>query len=399
MCELNNRMKLVVLIACMLFTHVLLANKHIPVIHATSKSVDIKDGDELIKNAWTLTPEANPDVYVSDRTRDKKYVIFYTDIDSIKVKVIPGTVFNFIILLNGKDSCFTQIKSAIPKRDMSDQMQLKNDTIPFILTSRNAIHVKAILNETDTLNLHLDIGSSEIRITRDAILQKTHLLDHQAEIIAGTMKPDYSKLKKVNKIQLGSMLLNTPLTLPTGHTARDMDGRFGWNLFEGKILEINYDQHLLIVHSALPRKLKGYVKSKIEFNRGFVCIQGNFLIHDKKCKGTFLLDTGSDQAVLLDSAWCVKQQFPTGLETIRSSEVTDPRGIVYHTRVVRAPLFYLNGFELTNIPVYLFGSDNPLGFEMNLIGNDLFKRFNVIFDFKRDVIYLKPNSFTRAPYL
>lgn len=377
----------------------LFAQSKLPVIHATSKSVDIKDGEVLNKNAWTLTPEANPDVYTCDRTRDKKYVIFYTDIDSIKVKVMPGTVFNFIILLNGKDSCFTQIKSAIPKQVKLAQLNLSNDTIPFVLTSRNAIHVKAILNDIDTLNLHLDIGSSDIRITKEAILQKTHLLEHQTEILAGNMKPDFIHLKKVNKIQLGTMIIESPVTLPTGFTAQEMDGRFGWNLFEGKILEINYDQHLLIIHSSLPRKLKGYVKSRIEFNRSFVCIHANFLIDHKKYSGQFLLDTGSDQAILLDSAWCSKHQFPTELKCIRTSEVKDPRGIVYHTKIVEAPSFSLNGFELTNIPVYLLGSKNPVGFEMNFIGNDLFKRFNVIFDFKHDVMYAKPNSLMSRTYL
>jgi len=44
-----------------------------------------------------------------------------------------------------------------------------------------------------------------------------------------------------------------------------MDGRFGWNLFEGKQVEIDYDRNLLIIHSALPKALKGYVRSKLNF--------------------------------------------------------------------------------------------------------------------------------------
>src|ERR1700712_4955729 len=90
------------------------AQSKLPVIKATSKKVAISDGGYLDKNAWSLSPAIKPDIYTADRTRKTKWVIFYTDIDSIKVKVKPGTRFNFIVLLNGKDSCYTQIASAIP---------------------------------------------------------------------------------------------------------------------------------------------------------------------------------------------------------------------------------------------------------------------------------------------
>ncbi|HTD41182.1 MAG TPA: hypothetical protein VK671_11215, partial [Mucilaginibacter sp.] len=117
-----------------LFIQSIFAQSKLPVIKATSKSVAINDGGFLDKNVWTLSPKARPDIYTADRTRKTKWVTFYTDIDSIRVKVKPGTKYNFIILLNGKDSCYTQIASAIPPEDKLNNKIYKNDTIPFTLT-------------------------------------------------------------------------------------------------------------------------------------------------------------------------------------------------------------------------------------------------------------------------
>ncbi len=84
------------------------AQKKLPIIKATSNLVDIKDGKKFQKSSWTITPEAKPDVF----TTSSKEVIFYTDIDSIKIKVKQDEnwKYDFIVLLNGKDSAYTQVQ-------------------------------------------------------------------------------------------------------------------------------------------------------------------------------------------------------------------------------------------------------------------------------------------------
>lgn len=90
------------------------AQKKLPIIKAHSKSVDIKDDNQLRKNAWTIVPEEKLDIY----TTSAKKVTFYTDIDSISFKVDPKKQYNFIILLNGKDSARTQIKHKPSRLDI-----------------------------------------------------------------------------------------------------------------------------------------------------------------------------------------------------------------------------------------------------------------------------------------
>ena len=392
-------MRVILLYVILLVSTYSFSQSKLPVIHAGSKGVSIRDGGFLDKNGWSLSPGARPDIYVSDRTRKTKWVVFYTDIDSIKVKVKPGTIFNFIILLNGKDSCYTQVRSAIAVDHKISSTALTRDTIPFTLTPYNAIGIKSIVNDRDTLALHFDLGSFDFRLTKDAILKKTKLLSNQPEALAGKTKPDFNAMEKVNKIQLGNVVFMNPVVETTGFTARQMDGRFGWNIFEGKTVELDYDQSILVIHSKKPKIKRGFVKSKIEFLRSFVCIKGALIHKNKSHTGNFLLDSGSDQAMILDSSWLSRQNIMADLKSIKSSTFKDPRGQVYENKIVLSPLLRINGFDLTNIPTNLLGSINPVRFEVNYFGNDLLKRFNILLDFKKDDIYLKPNSLMPLTYL
>ncbi len=78
------------------------------IIKANSKIVSIRDGDIFKKNTWTISPEIKPDVYETSNLGKK--VTFYTDIDSISIKITNKTQYDFIIVLNDSIKAPTQIK-------------------------------------------------------------------------------------------------------------------------------------------------------------------------------------------------------------------------------------------------------------------------------------------------
>lgn len=392
-------MKYLKLFPLLILSASVFAQTKLYVIKATSKNVAINDGGILDKNAWSLSPKARPDVYTADRTRKTKYVTFYTDIDSIRVKVKPGTKYNFVILLNGKDSCYTQIASAIPPEIKTLRNIVDNDTIPFILTTYNAISFKAIINSKDTVNLHFDTGSWDLRLTKDAIMKKTTLLSGQQDYLSGKLAPNFKKLNKVFKLQLGSLVFSNPEFSVTDLSAHEMDGRFGWNLFEGKQIELDYDKSLMIIHSGKLLKLpKGYVKSVLEFKSNFVMVKGAMKKANRVYKGNFLMDTGSEQSIILDSAWSATANYASNLQLLRTITLHNPRSVKFETKMVVAPAFKINGFMLIDVPALILGTRNPAGFSVNTLGNDVLKRFNVIIDLKNDCIYWKPNKLFKMKY-
>lgn len=100
-------MKISLLFLSLFTGHFLFAQSKLQTIKATSKSVDIRDGSDFNKNAWTISPEIKPDIYTT--SSKGKVVTFYTNKDSISVKITDKTKFDFIILLNDTTKALTQI--------------------------------------------------------------------------------------------------------------------------------------------------------------------------------------------------------------------------------------------------------------------------------------------------
>jgi hypothetical protein len=103
-----KNISLILLISVVLTGQFLFAQEKLPVIKATSQAVDIRDGETFTKGAWKISPELRPDIYTT--SNENKRVTFYTDIDSISYKIEPNEIYSFIIVLNNKDSAYTQIK-------------------------------------------------------------------------------------------------------------------------------------------------------------------------------------------------------------------------------------------------------------------------------------------------
>lgn len=87
--------------------HSAFGQKSLPVIKANSIKVDIRDGESFKKGSWNITPKLKPDIYTTENKNKK--VTFYTDLDSISFIVQPNVQYDFVILLNNKDSALTRI--------------------------------------------------------------------------------------------------------------------------------------------------------------------------------------------------------------------------------------------------------------------------------------------------
>ncbi|HAH22466.1 MAG TPA: transglutaminase domain-containing protein [Prolixibacteraceae bacterium] len=98
---------LMLLAGLVIIPQLIFHKSHLPVIKANAITVDIRDGGVLKKSAWRILPSAKPDVYITHIKNSK--VTFYTDLDSISFTVKAHEKYQFIILLNGKDSALTEI--------------------------------------------------------------------------------------------------------------------------------------------------------------------------------------------------------------------------------------------------------------------------------------------------
>lgn len=355
------------------------AQKKLPVIKASSANAFIVEGPDD-KTNWTLSPEAHPDIYQTSKSVKPQWVKFYTDIDSLKIKLEPGSTFDFVVLLNNKDSCFTRFESPEIK-NFSKRTPAIHDTIPFMLTAYNNIKLKVVLDKKDTLNLKFDSGSTDFRLTNN-ILKDLHIDNLNAHLF-----------------QIGKQLYEMQQINPVVLSGHGTDGRFGWNLFDGEIIEIDYNKNLFIIHSSLPKIGRDYEKFAMEYVQGLFCIYGELQIKNNRYASRFLFDNGYQRTIMLDDDLMKEQDYPKdSLEVIKKVIMKNGQGKEIPVLTVNNEKLNLGKYTLTNIPVQLLATGNPAGFKTHILGNEVLKRFNVILNFQKNIIYLKSNGLYDMPY-
>ncbi len=388
--------KLLCLSLFILCTNTLLAQNKMPIIKANKKIAYIMEEKGGTKDEWWLDPAARPDVFAFKNPK-KKQVFFYTDIDSITIELSPGERFNFVVLLNGKDSCFTQfVNKPLVKKYLAQPPS--HDTIPFILTAYSNINLKVCLNGTDTLFLKFDSGATGLRLTHEAIAQKTKLLAAQIGVKEGTAKPNYKQMQAHNSLQIGALRWDSLRVIPVTLSGQGTDGRFGWDMFDGRIVEIDYDKSLFIVHNRLPKISKQYSKLEMEYVGMLFCINGTQKIKGKTYKNRYLFDSGYQRSIMLDSAIMQEQDFPKDLKIIKTTVMKNGRGEEFPVITVNNEALTIGKYTLNNLPAQKLNGNNPANFKTHILGNDVLKRFNTVLDFQNYYVYLKPNSLVNLAY-
>ena len=379
------------------FCSTLLAQKDLPIIYATNVESVLIEGDD-IRTDWYLTPEAKPDVYKMSKNKATEWVALYTDIDSIKVQLKPGETFDFIVILNEKDSCHNRFIAPAPITKYQQQIPATHDTIPFVLTDGNNITLQVLLNYQDTLDLMFDCGGTVPHITYDALTEKTDLLREIPDIMMGKRNPNWRDLGTKNTMQIGNLHWKNLVIYPTRVSGHFTDGRIGWDFFDGRILEIDYENNWFIVHSSLTEIPTDYSDFEMLFRQEAFYLAGNITVEGKTYGNKFLLDSGFNRALLLDSLLNKQQNFPTDLPVLKTTSLKDGRGKKYVTKIVNIEQVNFGNLTIKNVPTQLLNTPNPAGFPVHFAGNELMKRFNTIYDFQENKIYLKPNNLWNVPY-
>lgn len=171
----------------------------LPLIKANSKILSIRDGQVFQKDVWNLSPDIKPDIYQALEPITDKRITFYTDIDSVWFDVAPGKTYDFLIVLNEKDTCHTRISTIKP-------------------VSRNAPEVSAKLIAPDLLQ-------ADFRVFREA-LEKNHagLYTYKSrQEIDRMMDSCYKALNRpMTQLEFGKPILQMISAIEDGHTGSNL---------------------------------------------------------------------------------------------------------------------------------------------------------------------------------
>jgi len=269
--------------------------------------------------------------------------------------------------------------------------QSKIDTIPFILTTSNNISIQATINQKDTLNLMFHTAVNSISLTTDAAKDLSSIQFDQSENVKSWGGEHTAQYAEGNIVQIGSYLNESETIWLSKHSGPGTDGKFGPNFFGNHILEINYDQNILVVHEDLPHLTNAYSKETYTTRQGMMFLKGKSRIDQEDFENEFLIHSGYAGTLLFDDEFVAKHKFGTSLEIIEESELKDSYGNIIKTKKAILPLMSIGNITLENLPIGFF--DGAIGRQkMSVLGGDILKRFNIIIDPISSSIYLQPNS-------
>ncbi|GAB2701165.1 hypothetical protein GCM10027037_27830 [Mucilaginibacter koreensis] len=355
------------------------SQNRLPVVRSTTNQAQIYEPYGAV-SAWGINPKIKLDIHSTGKLSRPAVVKFKTDIDSISFKIAPGKYKDFIVLLNGTDSCLTRIQSTEIK-DFSKLPVAVRDTVPFFINQFNTNYLPIVLNGTDSLLLNFDSGATEICITNDGLKQK--------------VKSQPKLYSTEYNIQVGNKIFKSKLYDIT-IAGNGVDGLLGWNLFDGLIVELDYDHNRMIVHSQMPKQVlhnSGYEKFNLTFIKNKPFIESAISQSGTTQKSLFFFDLGYQRAVMLDHDALAASQFPAGkMQVIKRVIMHGTKGNEIPVITSNLEVLKIGKFVLKNVPAQVMTQGKPMpGVNVHYLGSDVLKRFNTVLDFQKNVIYLKPN--------
>ncbi len=373
-----------------------IAQSTFPILQTTTEVLSIKDGDVLKQNYWTVDPSLPLDVYVADKLNQTKIITFYSDTDSLSFEIDPLKTQKFAIVLNEKDTCWTQVKSGISFVKMADT-PLTHDTIPFTLTKANNVIIQSSLNDGDSLRMMFHTAQGSVSLTEEAITKlgnKNFDKSEKAITWGGEATTEYSE---GNQFKIQNFEWNDLTIWSDKHTGPTADGKFGPNLFPDKVIELDFDKNLMIIHSYLPEIDESFQKAQITFNQNMMFLNTEYIINDHSYRNPVLLHSGYGGTLLLDDKFVEKNKFGELLETISESELKDSHDNVIKTKRSILPQFKLGEDSFKNIPINFF--EGALGRQhLSVMGGDILKRFNLYIDLQYGYLYYRPNGLYNIPF-
>ena len=270
--------------------------------------------------------------------------------------------------------------------------------IPFRLTKYNNILVPVIINQKDTVQLMLHTGSDYVTIIEDSY-KKMKSISISDTLNNVTSWAGYSdmKMSQSNVIKIGDDTFNKIPIFIDKQSGHESDGKIGLKFFEGKYLEINFDENKLYVYDKAPTKLKKYTKLNSRYSQETLYIKAFPFIDKKPIETEFMIHTGFSGALMISDDFAKEYKLLEKFEIIGESKLSDAAGNVILSKKSILPDFELANQTFKNVPMSFFDSTIKIQHK-NIMGGDLIKRFNLILNPEKDILYVKKSNYYKDEY-
>ena len=269
--------------------------------------------------------------------------------------------------------------------------------IPFQLTTYNNIAIQAVLNGVDTVQLMFHTAANALTLTEEAVkhLKSIHFVATTDSVKSWGGQANSSRYSPKNSIQIAGLSWDKQAIWENQLSGQYTQGKFGMDLFKNWVVEIDYDQSLILLHKALPSITKGFHKSKLYTKDDMFFIEAACRIQDSVFQERFLIHSGYAGDLLINDQFAQLHQLGKQLTIVGEKKLKDSFGNTIVSKQASMPLFSIAENSISNVPVGFF--EGNLGRQpYSIIGGNLLKQFNIVIDAQREFIYLKPNGLSHT---
>lgn len=286
----------------------------------------------------------------------------------------------------------------------------QRDAISFT-SVRNLIIVPLYINDKGPFDFILDTGVGPMIITDTSLLKILNLQDLRAikinglgkglEIEAFLSTEASAKLGKATMNNIPAAILKEDIFGLSSYVGTRIYGLLGYHFFNSFIVELKYSSKRLLFNvPGAKKKIKGEkIPLRIINSKPYVDIdiETNEI---GKVTATMVVDNGASHAISMETY--LGKPFPVPTNAIPANLGVGLSGPISGS-IGRTPSLQLGGFTMTNVltsfPVYSdVAAKTYLQNRNGNLGADILSRFNIIFDYAGEAMYIRKNHHYKRPF-
>lgn len=267
----------------------------------------------------------------------------------------------------------------------------------------NLLFIKVKVNDhTEPLNFVFDTGASTMVLDETVAKRIGVKADYQqpATGASGTEMYNIALSQKfhVEDITLTSHMVLVDLERLSKRGSQNIDGIVGADIMKQFVTHLNFDESVIELYDNVGEVENVDRYKSLEASLDFASIpqvELEFTLENgQKFNGNFLFDSGANMTFLLNTPFAKTQKIESIIgKTIENKAESLTTSSTF--KIGKVAKVKLAGFEFGEMPMDVSNSESGVMASEDyagILGIKIINRFNVILDYKKGKIYLKPNS-------
>jgi hypothetical protein len=272
------------------------------------------------------------------------------------------------------------------------------DTIP-ISIRHGKLHLEGRINDSRMLDFIFDTGAEICALYPSALPKGTKLRFDGTTTNSGTGGTTLRQTSSDNRLEIAGLRWDHEPVMYVEKQADRADGIVGYQVFDGKVVEIDFDRMVMMIHDTVPAHAAGFAKTPMPFSGSLPAVESILVNGEKRASGLFVLDTGGTGAMVVNQAFAASHGLHGTMKYLRASTSRGVGSAGIRNHLLLLPQLTIADFALPNVPINVElpsgGNEAPPG---GVLCMEVLQRFNMILDFQRNEAYFRPNMSFNAPF-